>query len=266
MRPEFGWAGTVEAFLFTRREDWLADLTSHHRRLMGANPSGLQIAAWRSEFETMAYALGQVTTDRGEAREWGVVFEYELPLEGGRRPDVVVLAGGGIVVLEFKNGPTATRGAADQVRAYARDLAEYHEETRGRRVTPVLVVPGESSTLGEVRTEERGSLADRIANASMPGTIDLKQWLRSPYRPLPSLVDAARRIFEHEPLPHVKRAESAGIPETVDLINRIITDAQKRGGRHLVFVTGVPGSGKTLVGLRVVYEQAGDEAFGESPK
>jgi hypothetical protein len=69
-------------------------------------------------------------------------------------------------------------------------------------------------------------------------------------------VEAARRIFKNEPLPHVRTAQSAGIPETVELLGKIADESAGNGGRALAFVTGVPGAGKTLVGLRLVYDRA----------
>jgi hypothetical protein len=77
--------------------------------------------------------------------------------------------------------------------------------------------------------------------------------LLSDYVPLPNLVEAARTIFRHEPLPQIRRAQSAGIPETIAELLRIADEAQNRQERHLALVTGVPGAGKTLVGLQFVY-------------
>ncbi len=71
---------------------------------------------------------------------------------------------------------------------------------------------------------------------------------------------AARRIFQHEPLPHVRRALSVGIPDTVALLAALVDRTEQAGARMLAFVTGVPGSGKTLVGLRLVYERSGEHA------
>jgi hypothetical protein len=68
--------------------------------------------------------------------------EYELPLEGERRPDVVVLTGDVVCVLEFKSSVAASIADLDQVRAYARDLGDYHKESHGRRVVPILVLMG----------------------------------------------------------------------------------------------------------------------------
>lgn len=82
--------------------------------------------------------------------------------------------------------------------------------------------------------------------------------MSAPYDPLPSLIEAARRIFQHEPLPHVKRALAAGLPETVELLARLTEETAERGERLLAFVTGVPGAGKTLVGLRLVYERSSE--------
>jgi DUF2075 family protein len=69
------------------------------------------------------------------------------------------------------------------------------------------------------------------------------------------LVEAARRIFRDEPLPHIHTAIAAGIPETVELLGRIVDKTSDESSRSLAFVTGVPGSGKTLVGLRLVHER-----------
>jgi hypothetical protein len=73
---------------------------------------------------------------------------------------------------------------------------------------------------------------------------------------LPSLVEAARRIFEQEPLPHVRQAHALGIPQTVELLASIVEGVAADGGRVLALVTGVPGAGKTLVGLELAYRRS----------
>jgi DUF2075 family protein len=263
----WGWAGTVRKFLGVTPEKWLASLGEHHRRMFGQPPSHTQTDAWAEEYEVLSAALRVVCVARPDAVRWGVVFEYELPLEGGRRPDVVLLAGGAIAVLEFKSAPRLNRGFVDQVAAYARDLAEYHEVSHGRPIHPILVL-----TRGkyEPRIDQGVSVIDiallssSLQNVAAEDQIDLMAWLNSDYKPLPFLIEAARRIFANEPLPHVKRALSAGIPQAVDLLCKIAQDAASNGLRMLVMLTGVPGSGKTLTGLRLVYEhsaQLGSSTF-----
>jgi hypothetical protein len=84
--------------------------------------------------------------------------------------------------------------------------------------------------------------------------VDGESWIGADYSPLPSLVTAARRIFEHEPLPQIKKAQSAGIPDTIAKLVAAATEARDAQELHLALITGVPGSGKTLVGLQFVYE------------
>ncbi len=198
-----------------------------------------------------------------DTNSWSIVFEYELPFENGRRPDVVVLAGASIVVIEFKSAPQYYQAHADQVEAYARDILEYHEASRGRNVTPVLVLRDVSAVrggAGPVRLTDPGGIDGELSANCREGSIDLGLWLRSAYAPLPTLVAAARRIFRHEALPHVRRALSHGVPRTVELVRGISDHCELRAERALVLVTGVPGAGKTLVGLRAVYERSDIEA------
>ena len=153
----WGWAGTVREFLNATPEKWLASLSEHHRRMFAQPPAHTQTGAWSEEYEVLASALRVVCVARPEAIQWGVVFEYELPLEGGRRPDVVLLAGGAIAVVEFKSTPRLNRGFVDQVAAYARDLAEYHAESHGRLIHPILVLT--RGTYGE-RPDQGVSIVD----------------------------------------------------------------------------------------------------------
>ncbi|MCC6898011.1 MAG: DUF2075 domain-containing protein [Polyangiaceae bacterium] len=256
-RLQWGWAGTVEDFLATPAEVWIDSLGRHLFGLMQMNASASQVTAWKEEGAVMRATLRDVCVAEPAARQWGVAFEYELPLEGGRRPDVVVLAGRSVVVLEFKQSAVARQSAMDQVEAYARDLSEYHAATHGIRAVPVVVITGRDVGHGDddvsvVAPDELASLLQRHAK---PGSFDLHEWLNSEYAPLPMLIAAARKIFLNEPLPAVKRALSSSIPEAVDLLGRLAEAAAADGQRVLAFVAGVPGSGKTLAGLSLVYER-----------
>jgi hypothetical protein len=205
----------------------------------------------------MRKSLRDVSIALPAAVEWGVVFEYELPLEGGRRPDVVVLTGSSIVVLEFKQNPIPTAAAIDQADAYARDISEYHSASHGRTVTPILVLPRSSGVpLNQgILLSDASSLARLLIDHAEGHQIDLDAWLHARYEPLPFLVSAARRIFENEPLPHIKRALATDIPQAVDLLGQLAERAAAENERVLAFIAGVPGSGKTLAGLSLVYQR-----------
>lgn len=238
-------------------------MEDHHRRLWGTAAAGSQAMAWDAEHATTTAALKECCTALPDAApEWKLAFEYELPLEGGRRPDLVVLAGCALVVVEFKSTALPQQADIDQVWAYCRDLTDYHEASHHLTAVPILVLggaaPGFAAEIDGVRITAPEGLGHYLFEAADGGggKVDLEAWLDAPYHPLPSLVEAARRIFQHEPLPHVKRALAAGIPETVELLGSIVDAAAAGGDRALAFVTGVPGAGKTLVGLRLVYERS----------
>ena len=260
MSDTWGWAGTISDFLSTPQESWLQSLEDHHLRLWNFNSSNSQRVAWVDEHKVMTAALKSCLNAAAlEVSTWSIVFEYELPMEGGRRPDVIVFTGAAFVVIEFKSAPMINQGDIDQTMGYVRDLCDYHAESADLAHFGILVLTGASPTFAKLVDETPvvggSSLHQYLFSAHQEGTVDLDAWLNSPYRPLPTLVEAARRIFRDEPLPHIHTAIAAGIPETVELLGRIVDKTSDENSRSLAFVTGVPGSGKTLVGLRLVHER-----------
>lgn len=224
---------------------------------MGENPSKSQVHAWLDSRRVLRGAYQRVLLERPESLLWTLAFEYELPRERGRRPDLVILAGGDIIVVEFKEHSVATPAFRDQVEAYARDLSEYHAASHGRRVHSLLVLTGAQDDFdpSDIACSPQ-QLSERLLALPI-GTsppIVPSEWLESEYQPLPSLVCAARMIFDHEPLPNVRRAESYGVNEAVALLRNLAVECRSEGGMRLALVTGVPGAGKTLVGLKFVYD------------
>jgi hypothetical protein len=253
-----GWLGTGCEIAAIRPETVEHALRESYAAYYTGNPGDSQIAAWHDELSWLVAGFRSVP----ETCAWGVVLEYELPGEGGRRPDVVVLTSDRLIVLEFKRGRMRA-GHIDQVKAYANDLADYHSETRGIPVNPVLVYTDRPGVRGDedgVRVVGADRLPETLRELDgFDGSQDVQKWVRGTYAPLPSLVGAAKRIFRDEPLPSIKRAESAGIPELLNSLHELAAQAEERGERHLVLVTGVPGSGKTLVGLQFVYEHGAEQ-------
>ena len=127
MADAWGWAGSVEEFLAVDGDEWSESLQRNHLELMGMPPPQAQCSAWVGEGRIMRAALDRCRAAAPiETASWAIAFEYELPMEGGRRPDVVVLAGGSLVVLEFKSTALPQQGDLDQVHGYVRDLVDYH--------------------------------------------------------------------------------------------------------------------------------------------
>lgn len=234
-------------------------LGGHLQELLGFNAANSQVEAWLEEINVLRTAFRDLAISRPDSLNWSVVLEYELPLEGGRRPDVIVLGPERIFVLEFKQDPVLSRSALDQVAAYARDISEYHSKSHGTVVLPYLI-PTKTTGLLEIRDSVTVLSPDKIAahldSAPDSNAINLNDWLDGDYAPLPTLIAAAKMIFSNERLPAIKRAESYGVAKAVERLKLIAEDAEKNSHRALAFVSGVPGAGKTLVGLQFVYESS----------
>jgi hypothetical protein len=237
-----------------------------------------QVRAWRDSIPMLQRRCDELVASDGTAGSYTAILEYELPREA-RRTDVIVLENGVVVVIELKGKERATQADLDQVRAYARDLKCYHAECAQRPVHAVLLPTraGEESRILDgvtvvgpaglgrlLRQLSRsapalpGESANPIYGPSVP-PLDPQAFLREDaYRPLPTLVAAARALFEDQELPYIKRARAATDP-AVNRIIEIAHEAAVTRTRRLILVTGVPGSGKTLVGLRLAHERSLDD-------
>ena len=263
-RVTHGWAGTFREFLDTPPSLIEASLERHIADLFGmGGASSLQSSAWEEEIELLRNSLRDLSIARPDSLQWSLILEYELPLEGGRRPDAIILGPQELYVLEFKQDPDLQRAYIDQVNAYARDLSEYHSKTHGLKVTPLLI----PTKVEDFQAEKDGVLVlskNRIAPQLdlMPQGIpvDLGDWLAGDYAPLPTLIAAAKMIFNNERLPAIKRTQSLGVGEAVSALRSVVKRSKDGNERSLAFVSGVPGAGKTLVGLQFVYAESDTES------
>jgi len=230
-----------------------------------ADASESQHRAWRDSIPQLQTEVREVIAAYGEAGRYHAVLEYRLPMEF-RRIDAVFLLRGMVVVLELKGKWTPSEADIDQAHAYARDLRCYHAECEDRPVEVVLV-PTLARDLQAVRRGVHvcspalldGLIArfDRETHDVPP--LSLERFLDADsYRPLPSLVRAARELFEHGTLARVRCASAVTDP-AVDLLTSLAREAAATRRRKLVLLSGVPGAGKTLVGLRLVHSHFIDD-------
>jgi len=266
----------------TDRCGWVSDLprfyeTSPRSICMSleefvANAGQSQHRAWGDMVAVLHREFGGILDAAPHAREYSAVLEYELPREGGRRPDVVVLENGVVAVLEFKGRDLVQRADLDQTAAYACDLKNYHAMCRDAEVEAILVPTrwnGARHRVDDVVVCPSKDIGNLLVELSQrrPGEppIDAARWLEAEYAPLPGIVQAARDLFHHRPLPNIRRAQSARLPEVHALLSSIAHEAASKRTRHLVLLTGVPGSGKTLAGLQFVHSEALEDLRVERP-
>lgn len=167
-----------------------------------------------------------------------IIFEYSLPYESGRRPDVIQLSKEHVLILEFKMKGEIKDADIDQVKAYARDLNEYHYESREKHVVPMLVLT-RTSNLNEIRSNVLCVSADNLQTildeyySDDVGPADIDKWINSKYEPLPTIVDAARRIMNEEELPNIRKVNSTCIPQALESLNKL-TEYAKENKKHVI--------------------------------
>lgn len=229
-----------------------------------------QIHAWDESIGPLQDEVGEVLRHDPLANDYAAILEYQLPLEH-RRPDVVLLIGGAVLVLEFKGKRDAELADLDQASAYARDLRAYHRECADRTVRAALVLTRAHGRVGEragvsiVGTDAIDGLADDIRTDSSAPAISRAAFLDpSAYRPLPTLIQAARELMEGGSLRRIERADAETRP-TLEYLTDVAHEAARTRTRHLVLLSGLPGTGKTLVGLQLAHARFLDDLAVERP-
>ena len=262
----FGWGGSASALIDSVETEIVTCLKQKHEELQEDTASRSQVIAWESSLRSTKNAVAQLIATNQSYNNIGVIFEYELPRERGRRPDILLLTGEQILVLEFKEHSYPSRAFIDQVAAYARDIKNYHAASHELIVRPLLVLSNAQDLQEQhddveiVSANELSSVLENLITVPPKKLVDWSAWAGADYSPLPTIVAAARQLFLNESLPAIRRAQSAGIPETIRKLVEISNNSRTEKEKHLVLITGVPGAGKTLAGLQLVYENF----FGDS--
>ena len=217
-----------------------------------------QITAWDQSIPQLQYEVAEILKQNVYASHYETVLEYELPMES-RRMDVIFLISGAVVIIELKGKERPSQADIDQAAAYGRDLRCYHRDCADLPVHVVLMPTRASGYHGEISgvhvlgPDVLDDFIERNDRPAVAAPVPIHSFLSAEaYRPLPTLVQAARELMRSGSIRAIHRARAATEP-TLNEITRIIHEAAKTKTRHLVLVTGVPGAGKTLVGLQVVH-------------
>jgi hypothetical protein len=244
-----------------RAEDVAARLAAHQmaRRL---SPEPAQLHAWQR-----GITLLQRCVRDADGTGWTIALEYDL-LRLEKRIDAVLLTDRAILVLEFK-GAAITNADRAQVEDYGQDLFDFHAASRGHPIQPVLIggttapafqmpllLPAVLPVAQATPETLPGLLAALQAALPVPRTpLDGAAWCAAPYRPVPSIIEAAATLYARNSVAEIAaaRADTTNLTRTTLAIERALETAQAAGQRVVVFVTGIPGAGKTLCGLNVVF-------------
>ena len=229
-----------------------------------------QRGAWLEEITLMKKVVDALDED-GQ-----IIFEYTIP-RLGKRVDVLLLVKGIIFTIEFKVGSdTFIVNDKEQVWDYALDLKNFHEESQDRIIVPILVAteaPMEDCSQGLLsfsyyndlvyypllsNSETLLPIIERILKEVEPQPfLDAHDWVNSRYRPTPTIIQAASALYMNHSVEDITKheADKAGIDSCTAFILDVIKLSKQNHQKSICFVTGVPGAGKTLVGLNVAIQQ-----------
>lgn len=223
--------------------------------------------AWKSEISIMKDILVRFANKDGQ-----IIFEYDIP-RLGKRVDVVLLFEGIVFCVEFKVGESRIlESDIDQVLDYALDLKNFHKFSEDRIIVPILVATNYRNSSTNI---QMSVYDDRVVNPLVSGKTGVSHlisevlrcfsnetpvnpnWIISPYAPTPTIIEAAKTLYENHSVENITRheADKVSTDKTIEYILDVIQRSKLNQKKSICFVTGVPGAGKTLVGLDVAIKQ-----------
>lgn len=197
-----------------------------------------------------------------------IYIEYSIP-RMGKRIDVVLVIESVIFILEFKVGEKEFHSySIDQVFDYALDLKNFHETSHNQTIAPILIAtlakaqvpiisttPQNDQLLFPIRSnlETLHSIIKSVLDFSDSESIDIQKWEGGRYCPTPTIIEAAMALYNNHSVADISRSDASAInlSLTSDAVSEIIRLSKEKSEKAVCFVTGVPGAGKTLVGLNV---------------
>lgn len=219
-----------------------------------------QRLAWKEQIKILKDAIASY--------EGKILFEYSIP-RMGRRIDAVIIIRNVIFVLEFKVGEREFLSSSiDQVLDYALDLKNFHETSHKHLIAPILIATEAKNVIPIVSptphndnilftiNSNRGLLKKVIEDVLLFAdgeNIEADSWETGKYSPTPTIIEAAMALYNGHNVTEITKssAEAKNLTETTTTLEEVIRNAKEKKEKAICFVTGVPGAGKTLVGLNI---------------
>ena len=237
----------------------LGELVTAH----GFDIDALQRRAWQHQVQAIKQLLKSFPSA-------DIFFEFAIP-RMGKRVDVILLIGGIIFVVEYKVGSDAfASNAMEQALDYAIDLKNFHEGSHKQKIVPILVsTKAPPSPPDDQWFKDDVSYVQRANDETLAGIInhfitnhgstelDHDEWITSTYKPTPTICEAAQALYAGHDVSDISRSDAGAInlSRTANCISQIIKGSKASKRKSICFVTGVPGSGKTLAGLNLASQR-----------
>lgn len=254
----------IPSFLALGEDSFIYRLAKEHHARHAELASG-QDRAWKKEYSDLKTVL--------QGKDGRVIFEYSIP-GLPRVIDVVLLFKGIIFVIEYKVGESNYSDAdKKQVNGYALRLKYFHSLSNDNWIIPILVATEAEDTSLSFSYSQDDMVFDTICcNSSQLASvvIQIEQMLPSYdnsawedqrengiYKQSPTIIAAARNVWRLNNVRGFTLGESderCRLSAENYIVNTVVEETKKRPEserKSICFVTGVPGAGKTLVGLNL---------------
>ncbi|RYY46426.1 MAG: DUF2075 domain-containing protein [Chitinophagaceae bacterium] len=256
-------------------------LTKSPEEILGAvvisnqfDSTRLQNSAWKEQIHILQKAIANY--------QGTLFFEFSIP-RMGKRVDAILIIKGVVFVMEFKVGESRFHShQIDQVWDYALDLKNFHKPSHKALLVPVLIATEAKQSFNQIRTTShndnlicpilvsKGDLRLAIEKTLQffddAELIEGSDFEKGSYSPTPTIIEAAVSLYHNHSVEEITRsdAEAKNLTATTDAIAAVIKIAKQQRKKIICFVTGVPGAGKTLVGLKVATTHLDHEKGSES--
>lgn len=261
----------LRAYYSSDIENFLNKSTNEILGIINKNAASAEITiqqrnAWQEQISILKKQLVGFKDGR-------IIFEYTIP-RMGKRVDVVFLHKNIVFLMEFKCGDDEYKAFTfDQVYDYALDLRNFQKESHDKLLVPIMIstkAPLEVQELKEYdrifepikcNSENIVHAINTISGKYIEPDFDYLDWEKSEYLPTPTIIEAAQALYRGHNVADITRSDAGteNLTVTTDEINKIIEYSKANRKKSICFVTGVPGSGKTLVGLNIAIQRSNAE-------
>ena len=253
------YTASISSFLRTKPDNVWKKLSQNSR----LDDNVMQKDSWTHEITTLQSSLKGIDGD--------IYFEYSIP-RLGKRADVILLVKNVVIVLEYKVGAKSyDRPDLEQVWDYALDLKYFHQKSHELWIIPILIATEASErsyafnpskyddkVLEPICSNDESlrpiidKVIARFAKEPSP-----EGWGMSPYNPTPTIVQAATTLYRRKNLKNKSIADITNhtsddrTDKATQAVLKIVEESKRKKQKSICFITGVPGAGKTLVGLDI---------------
>ena len=253
----------IENFLKKSNEEIVGILSENQTRTLDLNPK--QNESWKLQIELFKENFEKLH----DFNDTAILIEYPL-LRLSKRLDTVILFKNLIIVIEFKKSNEFLSSDKKQVEDYAINLKYFHKDSHEKIIIPILFSSSAEKKLNEFEIiddiaktlyangQNLHSVIEEAINKFKNNKIfiDAVRWNESDYSPVPTIIEAASLLFSGHNVKEIASSKSStkNIIETTEELIKIINNSKDKSNKSICFVTGVPGSGKTLTGLNAIHD------------